>query len=147
MSYSGGEQAILDQLREMRAFDRQNSSRGDWKPLNSGASDRYAVLRAGEFSVESDGLAGTSRIVWRTVIELWQRWKDDTPTIVALEDLVSEVIWHLERYPTLGGEALMARVSGGSEIQERWREKGGPGWAVQEVYIDWQEERFYDSAE
>lgn len=147
MSYSDGEQAILEQLREMRAFDRHNSSRGDWKPLNSGASACYAVLRAGEFTVESAALNGASLIVWRTVIEVWQRWKDDAPTVMALEELVSDTIWHLERYATLGGEALMARVSGGSEMQQRWREQGGPAWAVQEVYLDWQEERFYDTAE
>ena len=147
MSYSDGEAAILGLIRAMPAFDRANVSRGDWKPLNSGASDHYAVLKPGDFTVMAEALGGEAIVQWRTVIEVWQRWKDDSPTLLALEGHVAAVIGHLERYPALGGVCLMARVAGGSELSRRWLEQGGPLWAVQEVYVDWQEERFYTSVE
>lgn len=147
MSYSDGETAVLRLLQEMREYSRANSSRGDWKPLNSGASDHYAVLRPGAFNNAADGLSGEALTTYRTVIEVWQRWKDDGPTIVALEAHVSAVMEHLERYPSLAGAALMAAVAGGGEMTRRWVTEGGPLWAVQEVYIDWQEERFYSVAE
>lgn len=147
MSYGDGEAAILTLVRGVRGFNRANSSRGDWKPLNSGASASYVVLKPGAFSASADGLAGESLILWRTVIEVWQRWQDDTATLLALEARVADVIGHMERYPTLDGVCLLAQVAGGSEMTRRWVEQGGPLWAVQEVYIDWQEERFYSSAE
>lgn len=147
MSYGQGEAALLALLQAMPQFNRTNTSRADWKPLNSGASDHYVVLKPGEFTNGADSLAGEALTNWRTVIEVWQRWKDDTPTALALQELVAAVIGHLERYPSLNGVALMAGIAGGSDLQRRWIERGGPVWAVQEVYFDWQEERFYDSAE
>lgn len=147
MSYSDGEAKALTLIQAMPQFGRANATRGDWKPLNSGASDHYVVLRPGAFAVVNEGLGGESVRQWRTVVEVWQRWKDDSPTLLALETLVSQVVDHLERYPSLGGTTLMAAVTGGSEMQRRWLTEGGPLWAVQEVYIDWQEERFYEPAE
>lgn len=147
MSYPTGEAALLAILQAMPQFTRANATRGDWKPLNSGASDHYAVLKPGAFSNLADGLSGETVTTYRVVVEVWQRWVDDSPTLVALETLVGAVVGHVERYPTLAGAGLMATVAGGGEMQQRWLREGGPMWAVQEVYVDWQEERFYESAE
>lgn len=147
MSYGDGEAAIAALLARSTTFNRHNVSRGDWKPLNSGASDHYAVLRPGEWTNMPDALGGDAVTTWRTVVEVWQRWADDGPTVLALQAHVAAAVEYLERYPSLGGVALMAGVAGGSAMQERWREQGGPQWAVQEVYLDWQEERFYEFAE
>ena len=143
MSYGSGEAAILELLRDMTAFDAANTSRADWKPLNSGASDHYAVLRPGEWynSIEAIG-HGAAVTTWRTVVEVWQRWLDDSPTALALQDLTTAVIEHIEAYPSLDGAVALAWVAGGGDMQERWLRSGGPAWAVWEVYIDWQEERF-----
>ena len=148
MSYPDGEAAILTLIQAMPEFDRRNAARADWKPLNSGASDHYVILKPGAWLNAADSLGGESAVTtWRTIIEVWQRWVDDGPTAVALQVLAQKVIEHLERYPSLGGEGLLAWVAGGSEMQQRWLKEGGPMWAVWEVYIDWQEERFIDPAE
>lgn len=148
MSYAAGEASVLTLLREMPAFDRANSARCDWKPLNSGQSDHYAILKPGAFANQSEAIgAGAAVTTWRTIIEVWQRWLDDGPTAIALEELVTAVIEHVERYPALGGAALLAWVAGGSDMQQRWLNEGGPMWAVWEVWVDWQEERFNDPAE
>lgn len=148
MSYADGEAKVLTLLQGMDDFDRRNSARGNWKPLNSGASDHYAIVKPGPFAVAPETLGGgTSVTTWRTLVEVWQRWVDDGPTVVALEALVGAVIAHLERYPSLDGAALFAWVAGGGEMQQRWLKEGGPMWAVQEVYVDWQEERFVAVAE
>ncbi len=148
MSYPDGEAAILALLQSMPEFDRRNTARADWKPLNSGASDHYAILKAGAFVNAPESLGGGSSVTtWRTVVELWQRWVDDGPTAVALQTLAQATLEHLERYPSLAGEGLLAWVSGGGEMQQRWLKEGGPVWAVWEVYIDWQEERFISVAE
>ena len=148
MSYPTGEAKLLALIQGMAEFDRRNSARADWKLLNSGASDHYAILKPGPFINSSESLgSGSAVTTWRTIVEMWQRWLDDGPTVLALEALVGAVIERLERFPSLEGVALMAGVSGGGEMQQRWLKEGGPGWAVQEVYVDWQEERFIDSAE
>ena len=148
MSYPTGEAKILELVQGMAAFDRRNSARADWKPLNSGMSDHYVVLKPGGFSNMPETLgAGSSTTTWRTVVEVWQRWVDDAPTVAALEELTQGVIEHLERYPSLDGAALLAWVAGGGEMSQRWLKEGGPMWAVWEVFIDWQEERFVTVAE
>ena len=113
MSYPAGEAVVLTLLQAMSEFDRRNTARGDWKPLNSGGSDHYAIIRPGPFANEATALGGASVTAWRTIIEVWQRWVDDAPTVLALEGLVSAVIDHLERYPGLDGLALIAGVTGG----------------------------------
>jgi len=146
MSYSDGEAAVLELLRDMEQFDHRTVTRGDWKSLNSGAGNCYAIIRPGTFSNAPEAF-GSSITTWRTTIELWQRWVDDSPTVIALEYLTHAVIAHVERYPTLNGAALIAQVAGGGEVQQRWIKDGGPQWAAQEIYIDWQEERYIDIAE
>ena len=149
MSYSTGEAIVLAILRNMERYNWQNTSRGDWKLLNSGVSETYAIIKPGFFSNawESIGDGGLVLTTWRTIIEVWQRWVDDGPTITALEERVSEVIQKFDGYPTLDGTALIAFASGGGEMQQRWVKDGGPVWAVQEIYFDWQEEREITIAE
>lgn len=148
MSYSDGEAAILALLQAMPQFDRRNTARGDWKPLNSGQSDHYAILKPGIWANAQEALGGGAAVTtWRTIIEVWQRWVDDGPTALALQALVAEVVDQLERYPALSGAALLAWVAGGGEMQQRWLKEGGPMWAVWEVYIDWQEERIISPVE
>ena len=148
MSYSTGEAALLAIIQAMPQFARLNAVRADWKPLNSGASGHYAVLKPGIFANAPQTLGdGATATQWRTIVEIWQRWVDDGPTVIALEELVQDVIEQVERYPSLDGTALMAWVAGGGEMQQRWLKEGGPMWAVWEVYVDWQEERYPDIAE
>lgn len=148
MSYSTGEAQIAELIQGATGFDRRNVARGDWKPLNSGRSDHYAIIRPGPFVNAPDTIGnGAAVTTWRTVVEVWQRWVDDAPTAQSLQAHVQTVIEHLERYPSLDAAGLYAWISGGGEMQERWLKEGGPMWAVWEVYLDWQEERFIAAAE
>lgn len=148
MSYWAGEARLAELIQGAAGFDRRNVTRGDWKPLNSGKSDHYAVLKAGPFTNTADAIGnGAAVTTWRTVIEVWQRWIDDSPTVQSLQVHVQTIIEHLERYPSLGTAGVYAWVSGGGDMQQRWLKDGGPMWAVWEVYVDWQEERFIDGAE
>lgn len=148
MSYLTGEAALLALIQAMPEFDRRNAARADWKPLSSGASDHYAVLKPGLFTNAQESIGAEATVTtWRTIVEVWQRWVDDGPTAIALQELAQRVIEHLEGYPSLGGAALLAWVAGGGEMQQRWTKEGGPMWAVWEVYVDWQEERFISVAE
>lgn len=148
MSYATGEGLILKKLRLMPEFGASNSGRqGEgWRLLSTGNSTYYAVLRPGAFTSDYDSL-GRLHVVtqWRTVIELWLRWTNESMTTETLQTLMDSVIEHLEKHPFLDDDhRLEAMPSGGGEMQERQRETGGPLWAVWEVFIDWQEERDID---
>jgi len=147
MAYSTGEAAILTLIRALSAYDSGNSARQDWKPLNSGKSAYYAILRPGPWSNEQIALTAFSR-TWTTVIEVFRRYIDDTkPTL--LQDDVTTIIEQLEKYPTLNGASGVqtAMINGGDDMQEVQYAENGPLWAKWEVNCVWIEEKNVTFAE
>lgn len=142
MSYGDGEALILDLLRDMAQFDTANSSRAKWGILNSGASAQYAILRAGPWETDYQGLGREgARTTWHTTIELWQRYKDDGASAIELQELMAAVVEYLEQYETLGDAAIYAEPQSGGAMLEVWNKDGGIGWLKWEVNLVWQEER------
>lgn len=144
MSYATGEAAILTLVRALSAYDSENSTRADWRPLTRGKAQYYAILRPGKWTSEQLTMGSNARS-WRTVVECWRRYADDTRP-VALQDDVEAVAAQLEKYPTLNGAVLDSMVTGGGDMVERELSNGSL-WAVWEVYVDWQEEQDVSYAE
>lgn len=144
MSYATGEAAILTLLQALDAYDSENATRADWRPLTRGKAQHYVVLRPGKWSNEQVTVSSNVRS-WRTVIECWRRYADDTRPMT-LQDDVEAIVAQLERYPTLNGAVLDSIVSGGGDMLERELSNGSL-WAVWEVYVDWQEEHSVSYAE
>lgn len=144
MSYAVGEAAILTLIQALSAYDSENATRADWRPLTRGKAQQYVVLRPGKWANEQLTMSSNVR-AWRTVVECWRRYADDTRPI-ALEDDVETVTAQLEKYPTLNGAVLDSIVSGGGDMVERELANGSL-WAVWEVYVDWQEEHSVSYAE
>lgn len=140
MSYPVGEAAILTLLRTLSAYDSRNSSRQNWKILDSGTSDSYVILRPGSWNNEQSSMASNMR-TWRTVIEVWRPYRDDTKPATLQAD-VTTIIEHLEKYHTLNDASgvIEAAIVGGGEMLEVTRANGSL-WARWEVYCDWQEEK------
>ena len=149
MSYSVGEAAILTLIRTLSAYDTQNSSRQDWRILLSGKSDRYVVLRPGEWNNEQIAYAANLRS-WLTVVEVFRPYRDDTKP-VTIQDDVETIVALLETYPTLDGTAGVQEFSvvGGNEMQEvvLGSEKNQSLWVKWEVNCGWQEEKEITYAE
>jgi hypothetical protein len=144
MSYAVGEAAILTLIQALGAYDGENATRADWRPLTRGKAQQYVVLRPGKWANEQLTVSSNVR-AWRTVVECWRRYADDTRPIT-LEDDVETVTAQLEQYPTLNGAVLDSVVSGGGDMVERELSNGSL-WAVWEVYVDWQEEHSVSYAE
>lgn len=143
MSYSDGEALILTQIQAATNFDATNTSRGKWGILNKGVSDHYVILKPGPFIIEGETL--TQKINrWRTVIEVWQRYKDDGTSMTDLEGYVEDIFDRINQYRKIGDSAGVvqdANITGGSEVTEQWRDRAdGPSWLKQELYLDWWEE-------
>ena len=148
MSYSTGEALILTRVRACTGFDSTNTSRANWKILHSGKSDHYAILRPAGFAVEWQTL---SMAVFRytTLVEVWQRYTDDTITQTNLYGYIAN-LYSLLDYPHLGdttGAIQDSTITGADDPQEMWREDGGPKWLRWLMRIDWAEQRTVTFAE
>lgn len=146
MSYSTGEAAILTLIQALDGYDSNNSSRADWRPLNSGKSANYVVLRPGDYRLTAEGFSTNVRN-WTTVIEVWRRYGSIGSPLLLQDDVVT-LIEHLEKYPYLNGTAGVAQavVAGGEGMQERLL-ANDVLWAVWEIELVWKEEKSVTRAE
>jgi hypothetical protein len=141
MGYSDGEALILTQVQACNNFDSTNTSRANWKLLNQGKDDHYAILRPGPFDIEWIAF-DTYRANWVTVIEVWQRYKDDTDTHTSLYDRVED-LFDILGVPLLGdttGTIQDSTISVQDEPEEMWMDGGGPAWLRWKINILWREE-------
>lgn len=141
MSYLAGEALVLTQLQAVTGFSSTNTSRGKWGILNSGKSDNYGIVKPGAFS-RTEIAMSANLTNWQTIIQVWQRYKDDGVTLTDLETLTDAVISRFDQYRKLGdttGAIVESFITGGGEAQEMWNKSGGLSWLKQDLIVTWQE--------
>lgn len=147
MTYLAGEALWLTRLQGMSQFDADNSSRGKWGMLNSGASDHYAILKPGANNRDKLG-SNTRRDQYRTIIQLWQRYVDDGTSLTNLETLVDNVLAELDTYWKMGdstGGVIRANIV---EVREYVQIPGdAPKWILAELVGEWHEQTSITYAE
>jgi len=101
MSGYGDIEALwLARIRAINGYDTTNTSRGDWGMLSRGTAPRYVILKPGEHAREMVSFR-TREETWQTVIEVWQRLKDDGSTLTELETAVNAILDAVDQYPRL----------------------------------------------
>ena len=147
MGYNDGEALVLTRVRACTGFDTSNTSRGDWKLLNSGRDDHYAILRPGAMSLEFISV-GQYTITWQTLIEVWQRYTDE---IESKSNLCTHVVnlFSTLAYPHLGSASIVqdAMIVNGDEPQVMVGKDGGPSWLRWTLQLRWTEEEVVTYAE
>ena len=103
LSYADGEALALTQIQAVSGFAASigNTSRGKYGILNTGKAAVYAILRPGGFQrmwmapkcVHTDN---------STIVEVWQRYKDDGTTLTDLEANVQLILARLDLYRHMG---------------------------------------------
>ena len=145
MSYSAGEALLLILIRTVSGYTSANSRRGKWKMLNDGRSNHYAVLKPGAFGPRVHEAPGMVLERWGTIIQVWQRYKDDGDSLTDLEAEVEKIIAKVDKDPNMGdttGLVLDSDLRRGGEVQEMWKTRGGgPAWLMQELVVEWSEQR------
>ena len=139
--YAAGEALALTALQSVTGFSSTNTSRGKWGLLNSGLSDHYGVLKPGEFE-RSQGSMSMNISTFRTVIQIWQRYKDDGDSLTSLEAHVDNVLTYFDTKRKLGdgtGTIVDAFIAEAREVQEMWNKDGALFWLKQDVILTWQE--------
>ena len=140
MSYASGEAAVLSILRLHADYNDRNTSRGNWKILDSGAAANYAVLRMGAATNEAH-TPTSAMTTWATEIMVYRRYIDDGPSAIALQGDVQTLVEHIEKYPTLQNSVTDAQVTTIGAMENIRMEAGGPMWLRTIVSLQWQEER------
>jgi len=140
MSYSTGEALLLTRVQACTGFDTNNTSRCNWKILNKGKSDHYAILRPGAFNIEWHALSAYTAH-WTTIIEVWQRYKDDSTSQTNLYSHIANLM-AIMTYPYLGDHTTVvdSSIEGADEPEEMWTQGGGPGWIRWQLRVAWQEQ-------
>ena len=139
MSYAAGQARILALVIACDDFNATNTSETDWKILNQGISDHYAILRPAGFSIEWIA-ASTYTVHWRTMLEVWQRYTDEGTTQTNLYGYVASVL------PVMasphGGDDSMSdlTVRAADDPKEMWTAEGGPKWLKWELEVMWDEQ-------
>lgn len=139
--YSEGEALILAQLQAVSGFSSSNTSRGDWGILNSGAAAFYGIVKPGAFSREQGAMA-MNVSTFNTVIQVWQRYKNDGATMTDLQGHAKDVINRFDAYRKVGdttGTIVDAALIEGREVEEMWTKDGGLNWLKQDLIVRWQE--------
>ena len=147
MTYPAGEALVLTQLQSVTGFTAQNVSRMNWKLLNGGYSDHYAIVKPG--TISEDGVVNFGWIN-QTIVQVWQRYKDESTSQINLEGYVDAVKQRFMSYRKLGdttGKVYDSRVRETREMQEQWKKGGGLAWLTQEVVIEWREQEIISYAE
>jgi hypothetical protein len=142
MSYSAGETLLLTVVKTCTGFSANNSTQGNYKVLNSGKDDNYAVLHIGNSSFEFETFK-QYQARWNTIVEVWQRYTDDGTTLTNLYTHIQNLMTGIQAAIILGdttGTVINANAIELGDIEEMWARGGGPGWLRVKMKIQWTEE-------
>jgi hypothetical protein len=138
--YGDGEALILTLAAAVSGFTNTSATaRGSWLGLNSGKSDRYAIIH----TTPAERLFETPTTVletWETVVEVWRKYTRDGTSYTNLTADVTAILAKIDKYPHLNDQAgyvesSTAYISSGP--QEMWTRGGGPQWIRQDITVRW----------
>ncbi len=149
--YNDGEALILTTLRKHANYNSENTSRANWRILNSGKAAYYVVMRPGEFAVNLTSVGGigsgsvaTEVTNWTTELMVYQRYVDDGTTAINIQLRVAEIVAQMQKWRRLADTndiIQKARVVGGSELEEIQQGENGPVFLRWIINVTWDEER------
>lgn len=142
MTELAGIKLIAYQIQSSTGFTASNVTIAKWGILNQGKSDHYAIIRPGK--TDRTGLTFTVKDnAYQTIIEVWQRYKDDGSSVTELLTHVDNITTTLDQYRKVGDTTRIIRdvnVTGYSEVKEQWNKSGGAAWLSRDIIVDWMEE-------
>lgn len=144
MSYSAGETLVFNTVKTATGFDATNTFQSDWKCLSGGVSDHYAILHLGATGAPEWTTGEICTIPWVTTIEIWQLYVDDSTTQTNIYGHVDNILTALLAKPHMGGTTGAMRdstVSQIGELEEMWKDGGGPIWLRVNISVLWYEDR------
>ena len=142
MTYINGENRVLQVLLSTTGFSASNTSRGKWGILNSGRDNNYGIIKPGSFEREQSAISA-NMTTYQTIIQVWNRYKDDGTTLTDLEALVDSIIARFDarrKGLDTSGTIIDMFIDNGREVEEMWNKSGGLSWLKQDLVVTWTEE-------
>ena len=143
MSYSTGEANILTIIQAMSGYDSNNTSRADWKILDTGRAAYYVVIKPGDEPAPFAFVTFNAyQVDWTTVLQVWYRYQDEKTTSTNLFTQVQAVITALQvnnKLDDTGNTIVNAEIISITPPLERWTRDGGPIWLAQDITVRWTE--------
>jgi hypothetical protein len=143
MTYATGQTAIYNRIIAHASFDANNTSESDWGILNTGNAAYYAILKPSPDPAPIEWITFTIYMIhWTTIVEVWQRYVDETTTQAALYGHTGQIIAQMQPYNRLTGNTIAhaEAVSVGTPTEEWKSGAKGPAWLKQEINIQWHEQ-------
>ena len=137
MAYPEIEALALTTAQNVTGFSSTNTARGKWGLLNSGISDHYLILKPGEFE-RMQGAMSMNISMLQTVLQIWQRYKDDGDSLTSLETHTKNIIAYFDTRRKLGdatGTVVDSFIGRGGEVTEQWTKDGGLSWLKQDLIL------------
>jgi len=142
MSEGAGITLLATQVAAATGFSSANVKIMNWKILNDGVSDHYAIIRPG--AVNRTALSFTTKDnIYQTIVEIWQQYVDDGTSGTNLLTHVDNVTTRIDQYRKLADTTKTIRdanVISYGEVKEQWTKDGGPAWLSRDIVIEWSEE-------
>ena len=142
MTEAAGLTLIKTQVQAVTGFDANNTTIGKWGILNSGKNDHYAIIKPGETTRENYSLSAVGTL-YTTIIEVWQRYKDDGETLTDLLAHIENITARIDQYRKLADTTSTIRdanIVGYGDVNEQWNKDGGVSWLSRDIVIEWTEE-------
>jgi len=142
MSYTTGEDLIVARIKEISGYDGDNVSQANWGVLDSGKSTHYAICKSGGNTPQFI-TPNVYADMHRTIIEVWQEYKDDGTSASNLYAEVEKIKAKMQDSEKLGdtnGVIQNSEVEEVREVQERWGQGGGPFYLQQDIVVMWREQ-------
>jgi len=139
--YPRAESLLLAQIRAVDGYNQENTFVGKWGILNNGKSAKYAIIRPGANTISY----GSARVDvnWTSIVEIYQKYLDDGPSLTSLEGDVRAVMNRLILYPHMGdttGAITQAAITSMAEPVRVDSSPNGPYWLMQALTITWLEQ-------
>ena len=100
MTESAGMTLVSTIVQLVTGFDSTNVKIAEWGVLNSGYSRTYAIIRPGP-ATRPRASFGVRDNNYRTIAEVWYRFKDDGSTVTGLTTQVDALTAKIDQYPEL----------------------------------------------
>lgn len=139
--YGDGETLVDALVKTVTGFTGAGAtSRGNWQVLNTGKSDRYAIIH----TTPVERLFETPNTVletWDTVIEVWRKYTVDGTSYTNLVTDVTNILAKIDKYRHLNDtagyvETATAYISNAPQ-EMAWQSGGGPQWIRQDITVRW----------
>ncbi|MFW9991898.1 MAG: hypothetical protein ACFFD4_07540 [Candidatus Odinarchaeota archaeon] len=142
MSYEACQDALIDVIRKVDGYNKNNAVIGDYRILQKGQTNNI-VVHPGPFTRGRTTFQGGKENRWEVIIELFVKYRDDAQVQNGIRDERQLIIDKVDQYPELDNESgvFNAEITSGDEPEPVFGGDGsGPHFFMQRMICEIRED-------